>query len=41
MSSLRAGIYIPTPPLFEVNFPTLLQGARCYTDATIAPDQGN
>ena len=33
--------YIPTPPLFQVNFPALLQGARCYTDAAIAPDQAN
>lgn len=29
----------PTAPLFQVTFPALLQGARCYTDAAIVPDQ--
>ncbi|XP_039780859.1 uncharacterized protein LOC120648186, partial [Panicum virgatum] len=29
---------VPTPPLYRIGTPILLQGPRCYTDAATAPD---
>jgi ribonuclease HI len=30
---------LPAPPLYQVIYPILLPGARCYTDAATSPDQ--